>query len=216
MLNLIKKDLIITKSYIIKTLAILAFYMFIFDKIDKQGICVLSIYLIVYILISMSFYYGERIREGYMLKSLPVKKNEVVLAKYASVIIYFISSLILMYIINFIVYILNFKNIIQFPKISTIFFSLSSIFISMAVQLPIYFKLDHSKARIVNTFVYGGIFAVLYIIYDNNHLNNYITTHNNANNVYEKFILIITIISIILFIISSVLSMKIYEKRESM
>ncbi|MCS4515787.1 ABC-2 transporter permease [Clostridium botulinum] len=40
----------------------------------------------------------------------------------------------------------------------------------MAIQLPIYFKLDHSKARIVNTFVYGGIFAVLYIIYDNNHL----------------------------------------------
>ncbi len=30
MLNLIKKDLIITKSYIIKTLAILAFYMFHF------------------------------------------------------------------------------------------------------------------------------------------------------------------------------------------
>ncbi|NFM47016.1 ABC-2 transporter permease [Clostridium botulinum] len=216
MLNLIKKDLIIIKSYIIKTLAILAFYMFIFDKTDKQGICVLSIYLVVYILISMSFYYGERVKEDYMLKSLPVKKNEVVLAKYTSVIIYFIASLILMYIINFIAYILNLKDIIQSPQISTIFFSLSIIFISMAIQLPIYFKLDHSKARIVNTFVYGGIFAVLYIIYDNNHLNNYITTHNNANNIYEKFILISTIISIILFIISAILSMRIYEKKESM
>ncbi len=102
MLNLIKKDLIIIKYYIIKTLAILALYMFIFDKTDKQGICVLSIYLVVYILISMSFYYGERVKEDYMLKSLPVKKNEVVLAKYTSVIIYFIASLILMYIINFI------------------------------------------------------------------------------------------------------------------
>lgn len=56
-----------------------------------------------------------------MLKSLPVKKNEVVLAKYTSVIIYFIASLILMYIINFIAYILNFKDIIEFPQISTIF-----------------------------------------------------------------------------------------------
>ncbi|NFU81969.1 ABC-2 transporter permease, partial [Clostridium sporogenes] len=138
------------------------------------------------------------------------------LAKYASVILCFAVSLVLIYIINFIGYALNFKDIIQFPQFRTIFSSLSVLFISMAVQLPIYFKLDHSKARIVNTFVYGGIFAVLYIIYDNNHLNNYITTHNNANNVYEKFILIITIISIILFIISSVLSMKIYEKRESM
>ncbi|NFJ61790.1 ABC-2 transporter permease, partial [Clostridium botulinum] len=141
MLNLIKKDLIIIKYYIIKTLAILALYMFIFDKIDKQGICVLSIYLVVYILISMSFYYGERVKEDYMLKSLPVKKNEVVLAKYTSVIIYFIPSLILMYIINFIAYILNFKDIIELPQINTIFFSLSIIFISMAIQLPIYFKL---------------------------------------------------------------------------
>ncbi|NFS32605.1 ABC-2 transporter permease [Clostridium botulinum] len=216
MLNLIKKDLIIIKSYIIKTLAILALYMFIFDKTDKQGICILSIYLVVYILISMSFYYRERVKEDYMLKSLPVKKNEVVLAKYTSVIIYFIASLILMYIINFIAYILNFKDIIEFPQISTIFLSLSIIFISMAIQLPIYFKLYHSKARIVNTFVYGGIFAVLYIIYDNNHFNNYMKTYNVSNNIYEKFILISTIISIILFIISAILSMRIYEKKESM
>ncbi len=55
MLNLIKKDLIITKSYIIKILALLALYIFIFDKTDKQGICVLSIYLIVSMLISISF-----------------------------------------------------------------------------------------------------------------------------------------------------------------
>ncbi len=42
--------------------------MFIFDKTDKQGICILSIYLVVYILISMSFYYRERVKEDYMLK----------------------------------------------------------------------------------------------------------------------------------------------------
>ncbi|NFD28957.1 ABC-2 transporter permease [Clostridium botulinum] len=216
MLNLIKKDLIIIKYYIIKTLAILALYMFIFDKTDKQGICVLSIYLVVYILISMSFYYGERVKEDYMLKSLPVRKNEVVLAKYTSVIIYFIASLILMYIINFIAYILNFKDIIQSPQISTIFFSLSIIFISMAVQLPIYFKLNYSKGRILNAVIYFFIFSMLYMIYDNNHLNNYKTTYNIGNNIYEKFILISTIISIILFIVSAILSMRIYEKKESM
>ncbi len=75
MLNLIKKDLIITKSYIIKILALLALYIFIFDKTDKQGICVLSIYLIVSMLISISFYYGEGAKEDCMLKSLPVKKK---------------------------------------------------------------------------------------------------------------------------------------------
>ncbi|EPY6472043.1 ABC-2 transporter permease [Clostridium sporogenes] len=216
MINLIKKDLIITKSYMMKILAILALYIFIFDKTDKQGICVLSIYLIVSILISMSFYYGEAAKEDYMLKSLPVKKKEVVLAKYTSVIIYFIASLILMYIISFAVHILNFKDIIRSPQIITIFFSLSIIFISMAVQLPIYFKLNHSKGRILNTVIYFFVFSMLYMIYDNNHLNNYRTTYSIGNDIYEKFILIITIISTILFIISSILSMKIYEKKESM
>ncbi len=56
MLNLIKKDLIITKSYIIKALAILIFYIFIFNEMDKQGIYIIGIYLIVQILISVSFF----------------------------------------------------------------------------------------------------------------------------------------------------------------
>ncbi|EDU35928.1 hypothetical protein B2H94_13180 [Clostridium sporogenes] len=216
MLNLIKKDLIITKSYIIKILALLALYIFIFDKTDKQGICILSIYLIVSMLISISFYYGEGAKEDCMLKSLPVKKKEVVLAKYTSIIVYFIISLILLYITNFIVYALNFKDIIESPQISTIFSSLSVIFTSMAIQLPIYFKLDYRKGRLLNTFIYFCVFSVIYGIYDNNHLNNYRTTYNISNNVYEKFVLIITLISIILFVISSALSITIYEKKESM
>ncbi len=84
----------------------------------------------------------------------------------------------------------------------------------MAIQLPIYFKLDHSKARIVNTFVYGGIFAVLYIIYDNNHFNNYMKLIMLVI-IYMKIYLISTIISIIYYYICY-LSMRIYEKKESM
>ncbi|WP_242568028.1 ABC-2 transporter permease [Clostridium botulinum] len=121
MLNLIKKDLIITKSYIIKALAILIFYIFIFNEMDKQGIYIIGIYLIVQILISVSFFYGETAKEDYILKSIPVKKKNVVLAKYISIIIYFIAFLILIYLSNFIVHILNFSDIIQSLKISTIF-----------------------------------------------------------------------------------------------
>ncbi len=216
MLNLIKKDLIITKSYIIKALAILIFYIFIFNEMDKQGIYIIGIYLIVQILISVSFFYGERAKEDYILKSIPVKKKNVVLAKYISIIIYFIAFLILIYLSNFIVHILNFSDIIQSLKISTIFFSLSTIFISMAIQLPIYFKLNYSKGRIINNFIYFGIFIAIYTLYDNNHLNNYMKTYNVSNDRYQKFILIVTIISIISFIISSILSMRIYEKKESM
>lgn len=216
MLNLIKKDLIITKSYIIKALAILIFYIFIFNEMDKQGIYIIGVYLIVQILISVSFFYGERAKEDYILKSIPVKKKNVVLAKYISIIIYFIAFLILVYLSNFIVHILNFSDIIQSLKISTIFFSLSTIFISMAIQLPIYFKLNYSKGRIINNLIYFGVFIATYMLYDNNHLNNYMKTYNVSNDRYQKFILIVTIISIILFIISSILSMRIYEKKESM
>ncbi len=138
------------------------------------------------------------------------------MAKYISIIIYFIAFLILIYLSNFIVHILNFSDIIQSLKISTIFFSLSTIFISMAIQLPIYFKLNYSKGRIINNFIYFGIFIAIYTLYDNNHLNNYMKTYNVSNDRYQKFILIVTIISIILFIISSILSMRIYEKKESM
>ncbi|BDB02764.1 ABC-2 transporter permease [Clostridium botulinum] len=216
MLNLIKKDLIIIKSYIIKVLAILALYIFVCNEMDKQGMYIIGIHLIVQILISISFFYGERAKEDYILKSIPVKKKNVVLAKYISIIIYLIAFLILVYLSNFIIYILNFSDIIQSLKISTIFFSLSTIFISMAIQLPIYFKLNYSKGRIINNFIYFGIFLAIYMLYDNNHLNNYMKTYNVSNSIYEKFILISIIISINLFIISAILSMRIYEKKESM
>ncbi|NFD76235.1 ABC-2 transporter permease [Clostridium botulinum] len=216
MLNLIRKDLIIVKSYIIKVLAILALYIFVFNNTDKQGIYILSIYLIGSMFISISFYYGEEAKENCILKSLPVKKKQVVLAKYASVILCFAVSLVLIYIINFIGYALNFKDIIQFPQFRTIFSSLSVLFISMAVQLSIHFKFDYGKVKLLDALIYFCRFSVIYDAYNNNNLNNYMKTYNVSNNIYEKFILISTIISIILFIISAILSMRIYEKKESM
>ncbi|MCC5426922.1 ABC-2 transporter permease, partial [Clostridium botulinum] len=165
MLSLIKKDLMITKSYTIKILAILALYIFVFNKTDKQGIYILSIYLIVSMFISISFYYGEGAKEDCILQSLPVKKKQVVLAKYTSVILYFAVSLVLIYIINFIVHILNFKDVIQIPQSSTIFSSLSVLFISMAVQLPIHFKFDYSKVKLLNSLIYFCGFSVIYNIY---------------------------------------------------
>ncbi|NFL12204.1 ABC-2 transporter permease [Clostridium botulinum] len=216
MLNLIRKDLIIVKSYIIKVLAILALYIFVFNNTDKQGIYILSIYLIGSMFISISFYYGEEAKENCILKSLPVKKKQVVLAKYASVILCFAVSLVLIYIINFIGYALNFKDIIQFPQFRTIFSSLSVLFISMAVQLLIHFKFDYGEVKLLDALIYFCGFSVIYDAYNNNNLNNYMKTYNFSNNIYEKFILISTIISIILFIISAILSMRIYEKKESM
>ncbi|NFG01799.1 ABC-2 transporter permease, partial [Clostridium sporogenes] len=91
MLNLIRKDLIIIKSYLIKALAVLILYIFLFNKMDKQGMYMMGIYLIVQVLISVSFYYGERAKEDYILKSIPINKKDVVLAKYASIIVYFIA-----------------------------------------------------------------------------------------------------------------------------
>ncbi|NFE79784.1 ABC-2 transporter permease [Clostridium sporogenes] len=205
MLNLIKKDLIITKSYIIKMLAFLILFSFLFNNIDKRGLCVFCIYAVVNIFISISFTYGEKAKEDYMLRSFPIKKNEVVLAKYTSVIIYFIAALILIYIVCFIVYILNFKYIIQIPKVTTILFSLSMIFISMAIQLPISFKLNYSKARILNGFIYCGTFGFLVSIYESN-MDIIKLTFNNK----------VGLLSVILFIISAILSMKIYENKESM
>ncbi|MDS1003996.1 ABC-2 transporter permease [Clostridium sporogenes] len=216
MLNLIRKDLIITKSYIIKALAILIFCMFVYNKIDKQGVYVIGAYLIVQILISISFFYGEEAKENYILKSLPVKKKDVVLAKYTSIIIYSIASLILMYVINFIIHMLDVRYTIQFPEVNTILFSLSVIFASMSIEIPIHLKINYSKGRILNSIIYFCIFYMLFMLYDNSHLNNYIKTHNGSINVYNHIVLIFAIVSIILFIISIILSIKIYEKKESM
>ncbi|AVP64292.1 ABC-2 transporter permease [Clostridium botulinum] len=216
MLNLIRKDLIIIKSYLIKALAVLILYIFLFNKMDKQGMYMMGIYLIVQVLISVSFYYGERAKEDYILKSIPINKKDVVLAKYASIIVYFIAYLILIYLINFAINILDFDNIIKPIQISTVLLSISVIFISATIQLPIYFKFNYNKGRIVNSIIYILFFSMIFTLYDNNQLINHIRNNNFTNNMFGKIILISPIVSLILFTISSILSITIYEKKESM
>ncbi|HGG0417250.1 TPA: ABC-2 transporter permease [Clostridium sporogenes] len=216
MLNLIRKDLIIIKSYLIKALAVLILYIFLFNKMDKQGMYMMGIYLIVQVLISVSFYYGERAKEDYILKSIPINKKDVVLAKYASIIVYFIAYLILIYLINFAINILDFDNIIKPIQISTVLLSISVIFISATIQLPIYFKFNYNKGRIVNSIIYILFFSMIFTLYDNNQLINHIRNNNFTNNMFGKIILISPIVNLILFTISSILSITIYEKKESM
>ncbi|WP_251861920.1 ABC-2 transporter permease [Clostridium sp. Marseille-Q2269] len=202
MLNLIKKDLMITKSYMMKVLAGIIFSIFIFYNIDKQNMFVYCMYVSVYIIITTSFTYGEISKEDYILNSLPIKKNQVVWAKYISVILYFAFTLIVIYIIAFIAYILNFRNIIGFPTIKTVIYSLIVILVSTGLQLPIYFKFGYNRGRIIAMIIYFSIFAV---IYKNSEYNMV-----NSNIVYET----LGILSIILFVISIFLSMKIYSSKE--
>lgn len=213
MLNLIRKDLIITKSYMIKALAVLIFYIFAFNEINKQVMYLMGMYLIVHVLISASFSYGEIAKEDYILRSIPINKKDIVLAKYVSVIVYFVAYLILIYLINFAINILNFDNIIKPIQISTIYFSLSVIFISAAIQLPIYFKFSYNKWRVVNGIIYVLFFSMIFKLNDNSSLINYIGNNNFTNNAFWEISLIPIIVSIILFSISSILSIRIYEKK---
>lgn len=199
MLNLIKKDLIVNKSYMMKVLAGIIFSIFIFYNMDKQNMFVYCTYVAVYIIITTSFTYGEISKEDYILNSLPIKKNQVVWAKYISVILYFAFTLIVIYIIAFIAYILNFRNIIGFPTIKTVIYSLIVILVSTGLQLPIYFKFGYNRGRIIAMIIYFSIFAVIY----GNKIRYSIST-------YE----LLGIFSIILFIISAFLSIKIYKTKE--
>ncbi|NFG02781.1 ABC-2 transporter permease, partial [Clostridium sporogenes] len=140
----------------------------------------------------------------------------IVLSKYSSIIVYFISYLILIYLINFAINILDFDNIIKPIQISTVLLSISVIFISATIQLPIYFKFNYNKGRIVNSIIYILFFSMIFTLYDNNQLINHIRNNNFTNNMFGKIILISPIVSLILFTISSILSITIYEKKESM
>lgn len=218
MYNLIIKDILMQKKQVAFSIAYMAFILVAFQGMG-EAMLPMGLVALTYMLSMTSCGYEEKNKSDIMLNSLPVKRANIIAAKYMSVFVYFAMGML--------VYALFSKIIImaQIPlktyPITLEAFIGGFVAVSMmtGIWLPIYFKFGYMKLRVVNfvlffLFFFGTSYLNKFFKENQNSqwVQNIINFLNSQGNI--TIALIIFAMVIILLIISYGLSVRFYRKRE--
>lgn len=215
MINLIKKDFAITFSK--KNAAIfLAYCLFIItvmDTFSSDNIYILIINTIAYFLVSESFIYDERTKGEYIINSLPVKREEIVLSRYLSLIFYIFAATVFAAALGSLTALMNIGNIgfINMNVIKKVFVS-SILMISLVI--PLFYKFGYRTIKILYLLIYMSFFSFITAIQDIVTLDFvkkimvFMETNKGLIDILS------TIILICLVIISAIISLQVYRKKD--
>lgn len=206
MLGFIKKDLLMTKSNLKSFLIIFIIYLFLAIE-GEFDISSLPSLICTMLMISTFNYDSYNHFEAYGV-TLPKGRKNIVLAKYLATIILVVITTFLTFIaLGLISY---FKtNMIDY---SNLFFKflivIAETFLVIAIMYPIIFKLGVEKARI-------GIFIIIFgIVILGGILVKYLDSSFITTFLSKYSMTIFPILVIILSVLSYLISLKVYLKKE--
>lgn len=166
MLNLIRRDfvlLISTRSFLFLFLVLLPFYQFALGTDTTNPITLLSIITIAYMLTTMSFSYETQNKPYVVIRSLPIKTMDIVIYKYIQIFTNFFIAVVYVFLYTKILNILGIGVIGDFT-ISTLKQSLILVILSLAISLPLQFRLTAKIASFINIFIYISVMNYFSIV----------------------------------------------------
>ncbi len=220
MVNLILKDILIQRKTFIYALFYGLFSVVIFpSSMTARGAYMFGGMSVAYLLIIYANGYDEKNKSEIILNSLPVKRNSIVAAKYAAVILFFMLGVAITGIAGALVTILNIIPSMRFILLSDILGIFISVGLMYSIYYPLYFKFGSLKLKIFNILLYIVFLFVPNLIAASieGNTDNTIAIkllsilENNPPWVLQTFT---AIAIIILLIISMGVSNKIYSNKE--
>lgn len=221
MLNLIMKDIVIQKKTLLYTFLYTIFLSITFSSLKPigMGLYVLCPVVTTYFFITSSVNYDEKNKSEIVLNSLPLNRDAIVISKYISIFVFAIICIIYSISIGFVEKIIRLPLVVRLFSLLDIILVLISVCIFGAIFFPVYFKFGYIKSKIFNTMLFMIIFFVPTMI-----INYAIESPNNI--LVQKFNYFITntssfaknslvlIIGSIIFLISLMISIRIYNNKE--
>lgn len=201
MLNLIKKDFLLTFSNKQSWILIILYVPFILVIMGTaKGFTVnLMIYTFVYMLTTIPFGYEVQTKPHILLQSLPIKKRDIVISRYLSIFVNYIVGFVCTVGYLWIISLLGFIDVDSF-NLSLIESTLPVILLSLSISLPALFRLPPKIANVINTFIYIII------------MNFVIMQSYKFDGIFNG--LGLTIIAVIVYLLSMVISLWLYEERD--
>jgi ABC-2 type transport system permease protein len=219
--NLVLKDILIQKKSLLYALLYTVFLSITFSSLKPSGVglYVLAPIITAYMFINFAASFDEKNKSEIILNSLPLKRDDIVIAKYISIFIFAIICIIYSILIGFIgktTGLPMYTRSISFLDIVLIF---SSVCIVSSIFFPMYFKFGYTKSLIFNTMLFMVIFflPILAIQYAGSNPNNIFVQKINSFIISTSSFTqnsLALIIGLILFLISLMISIHIYNNKE--
>lgn len=206
MLNLVRKDLMLNFSNKKSAIFLILFFPFLLLILETNSTNLYSLMILSYgyILTNMPFKYEIKDKTHTLIQSLPITKKDVVISKYISIFINYFLSIILVAVYFGIISIFRIK-IAGGLDISVIKETLVIFTIITSISLPAYFKLPPKLGNIVNIMMY--IFIInIFVIGSSGDINIFTLLNIQGIN--------LLIITVIVYLISMVISIGLYETRD--
>jgi hypothetical protein len=220
MYRLVLKDILIQKKTLIITMIYAAFFILIFHGSLGAGSAYTAGSVVMsYLLIMYGTAYDDKNKADFLFNSFPVKREDIVLAKYVSAFTFTIIASITCAVFVFIIKVSGIINLSRFYNLSDFFGTLVGVGFISSLYYPVFFKLGYMKARLLNFFLFLVLGVVPPIF------TQAIKSFASKKQVLEivqklsnKSDLMIgtglALFAVILILFSIALSMQFYRKRE--
>lgn len=200
MYNLIKKDIKMQKMSSLFLLPVLLFYLFL----NTPSIWIGVIFCIA--LIMNAFANDEKSNIHILLNSLPYTRKEIVSSKYISTFIFIFMVLITLFFGNLIIY----KELLDWKSS---FFIISSVMVFTSFSLPFSYKFK-SQYLFIATIVAGAVYLFIFrVFFYNLHGQIAELVHTILTLENTLFYLLMIVATVILYVLSWLLSIRIYSKK---
>ncbi|HBV88589.1 MAG: ABC-2 transporter permease [Desulfosporosinus sp.] len=222
MYKLLLKDFLLLKK-VLWFPFIYAFGMSVAFSDTYAGALSASTIGVSYMLMIQACARDEKNKSELMLNSLPIRRRDIVLAKYLSIIPYAIIGILAYLLTQGIIYVTGFPITLSNLSFEVVFGVHIAIIGMISIYFPIYFKLGYLRSNIVATILFlGGFFLTIALIrnglrgiyspYTQNALNrvgNWVQTQTDWQIISYLIVLMLITLATSFF-----LSLRFYAKRE--
>ncbi len=210
MLRIINKDLTLMFSNNMQKIVMLIIVPMFLVIIEAQHMDWLYFLILVsttYILIMTPFSFDITNKTTSMINSFPIKRKEIVIYRYLSVFVYILIAIVYAGVYLWIINKSGLINVDYF-NISMIKRAIPYIMMIVSIMFPANFRFEPRLAQIINAFLYSGtiVFAFNLAQRSIGVSSNIIVKLLGSSN----FI----IIAIIVYILSMILSIRLYEHKD--
>ncbi len=218
MFNLIKKDFILSRKInifvVIYALFIAAMGLVMPDPLVSTFLYTLGMLTLIFITVIYTNGYDDKYKSEIVLNSLPIERENIVRAKYMTLILFIIMSCSAVLIFTNIILKLGVVSIGKGASIWNVIFATNISLIFYSIYYPIYFKVGEGL-RSFNTILWiliaigpSVLSKLMKGLNTTGYLEKIIAIDINRINIY------VLIISLFMFYMSMKISEKIYRTRE--
>lgn len=215
MFNLIIKDIVIQKNTflyaLLFTMVISTNFLFMNTGSNGVSLYMFSPIAINYMFINFALSYDDKNKSQIVLNSLPLKRNDLVISKYISIFVFAAIGIIFSIVIGFIGKTAGLPMFTTSISLNNVVIVLSLTCILNSMLFPIYFKFGSIKTQIFTAVL---LTLPIFVLNSPNNIMPPKLMHFINNSSSLTLISLALITSLVFILISLIISIHIYNKKE--